>query len=383
MNLSILTNYVQQNGNQSTFLRTDAHIRPRCEDAEMSTVPSALSQITVAPPSLHSGLIAREVVAQYGLSGTYTPLISERDQNFCMTTAGGVRFVVKIVSAAEKPVGTDFQIAVLLHLEKAGVAGVPRIVRTKAGEEYGCIDCDGVNYRLRIVTFLDGTVMRHGRIDPKLARDFGQHLAELDLALENFSHAGESPILFWDIQRAAELRVLVTHISDTSLRAKVDVILEKFESDVLPQLAQLRAQVIHNDANTENVLVDESGSVSGIIDFGDMLRAPLIVEVSTAASYLRSNKDDPAQLIADFVRGYHEKHPLENRELRLLFDLIRTRVATTITMLYWQLTAREEDDDYRQKALQVESGAAHFLQALNSLGRDAFLKRITRELTKD
>ncbi len=348
----------------------------------MSTAPSALSHIAETPPSLHLGLIAREVGAQYGLSGTYTPLISERDQNFCMTTAGGERFVVKIVSAVEKPVGTDFQIAVLLHLEKAGVAGVPRIVRTKAGEEYSCIDCDGVNYRLRIVTFLDGTVMQHGRIDPKLARDFGQRLAELDLALENFSHAGESPILFWDIQRAAELRVLVTHISDASLRANVDVILEKFESDVLPQLAQLRAQVIHNDANTENVLVDESGSVSGIIDFGDMLRAPLIVEVSTAASYLRSNKDDPAQLIADFVRGYYEKQPLENRELRLLFDLIRTRVATTITMLYWRLTAREEDDDYRQKALQFESGAARFLQALNSLGRDAFLQRITRELTK-
>ncbi len=99
MNLSILTNYVQQNGNQSTFLRTDAHIRPRCEDDEMSTAPSALSQITAAPPSLHSGLIAREVGTQYDLSGTYTPLISERDQNFCMTTAGGERFVVKIVSA--------------------------------------------------------------------------------------------------------------------------------------------------------------------------------------------------------------------------------------------------------------------------------------------
>ncbi len=73
----------------------------------MSTTPSALSQITVAPPSLHSGLIAREVGTQYVLSGTYTPLISERDQNFCMTTAGGERFVVKIVSAAEKPVAYD------------------------------------------------------------------------------------------------------------------------------------------------------------------------------------------------------------------------------------------------------------------------------------
>ena len=92
-----------------------------------------MSQIAVEPPSISIDDVAREVSAQFGLSGTFAPLVSEYDQNFCMTTAGGPRYVVKIVGSIEDPASTDFQIAALLHLEAAGLKQVPRIVRTRAG----------------------------------------------------------------------------------------------------------------------------------------------------------------------------------------------------------------------------------------------------------
>lgn len=320
------------------------------------------------------------MAAQFGLSGTYTSLVSERDLNFRMTTAAGERYVVKIVSSVEEPARTDFQIAGLLHLEAAGLAWVPRIVRTLAGEGYGCVDYDGADYRLRIVTYLEGTLLQHGGISPALARDFGQRLAELDLALKDFSHAGESQDLIWDMQRAADMRTLMRYIADEPLRASVDSILQTFESHVSPLLAQLRQQVIHNDANTENVLVDDSGTVSGTIDFSDMRRAPLIVEVAIAAAYLRPDSDDPTQLIAPFVGGFHAKCPLDDQQIDLLFDLVQTRVAMTIAMLFWRLDVRDADDRYRQKTLQVEGGAMRFLQALQSQGREVFLQRIRQEL---
>ncbi len=342
----------------------------------MPTALPALSQIAADPPAINQDVIAECVADQYGLSGAYAGLVSERDQNFRLTTASGERFVVKIVSSAEETATTDFQIAGLLHLEAAGLGAVPRIVRTKAGKDCGGIDCDGIGYRLRVVTYLDGDMLQHSEVNPKLARDFGKRLAELDLAFQDFSHAGEKRALLWDIQKAAELRALVMHISDASLRTEVDAVLERFDSRVLPQLADLRAQVIHNDANTENVLVDDSRSISGFIDFGDMLRAPLIVEVAVAAAYLRSDGEDPARLIAPFVRGYHEKCPLEDQEFSVLFDLVRTRVATTIVLLYWRLDARATNDRYRQKTLRVERGAMRFLQALNAQGEEAFLERV-------
>ena len=329
----------------------------------MRTASLELSQIAADPPAISQDVIAECVADQYGLSGTYAGLVSERDQNFRLTTASGERFVVKIVSSAEETATTDFQIAGLLHLEAAGLRGAPRIVRTKAGKDCGGIDYDGIGYRLRVVTYLDGDMLQHSEVDPELARDFGKRLAELDLAFKDFSHAGEKRALLWDIKKAGELRTLVTHISDASLRTKVDAVLERFESRVLPRLADLRAQVIHNDANTENVLVDDSGSMSGFIDFGDMLRAPLIAEVAVAAAYLRSDGEDPSRLIAPFVRGYHEICPLDDQEFSVLFDLVRTRVAMTIVVLYWRLDARAANDLYRQKTLRFERGAMSFLQA--------------------
>jgi len=346
----------------------------------MSGATTAMSQIAVEPPSIPVDVVAHEVSAQFGLSGTLAPLVSEYDQNFSMTTADGPRYVVKIVGTIEAPASTDFQIAALLHLEAAGLEHVPRIIRTRAGELFAYIECDGVNHRLRIVTYLDGTLLRQSGANPLLARDFGRQLAELDLALNDFSHAGEERPLIWDMQKAADLRALGVHISDASLRKQVDSVLRTLKSQVLPLLAGLRHQVIHNDANPENILVDRSGAVSGIIDFTDMIRAPLIVEVAVAAAYLRSDGADPVQLIAPFVSGYHEKCSLEDQEIGLLFDLVRTRLAMTISMLYWRLSARDADDPYRQKTLQGEGGATRFLQALNSLGKDAFLERVTQEL---
>jgi hypothetical protein len=63
-------------------------------------------------------------------------------------------------------------------------------------------------------------------------------------------------------------------------------------------------------------------------------------------------------------------------EAALLFDLVRARLATTVTLLYWRLRDRPADDDYRRKSLEVERTASRFLQALDGLGRREFNKEI-------
>ena len=65
---------------------------------------------------------------------------------------------------------------------------------------------------------------------------------------------------------------------------------------MLPRLAALRAQVIHNDYHLYNVLVapdDQARIVTGIIDFGDMVHAPLVGEVATAAAFHMAGSADP------------------------------------------------------------------------------------------
>ena len=66
--------------------------------------------------------------------GAPTPLPSERDQNFRLTTADDRRFVLKIANATEPPEILEFQNAALEHLasREPGLA-VPRVLRSVSG----------------------------------------------------------------------------------------------------------------------------------------------------------------------------------------------------------------------------------------------------------
>lgn len=343
----------------------------------MNSTTDTLKSIAAEPPRLETSHVASVVAEQFGLVGDYVSLVSERDQNFRLTTPTKERFVVKVTSLVEEPVVTDFQIAALIHLQESGIQGVPRIVRTTAGSDRGSIAIgNGREACLRVVTWLDGRMLVDSDVTPDVARSLGHRLAELDLAFRNFAHEGDRQVLLWDTQRAGELRSILVHVDDRVVREQLDAVLDAFDRSVKPALNSLPTQVIHNDGHAENILLDANNEVCGIIDFGDMLRAPRIIEVSTAAAYLRTDAPDPLELIAPFVSAYHSRNPISAVEVDLLFDLIRTRQAMTLILFYWRLMARDENDSYRQKLLETENETFDFLRHVSNLGRTVFRDRM-------
>ena len=148
---------------------------------------------------------------------------------------------------------------------------------------------------------------------------------------------------------------------------------------MLPALPQLRRQVIHSDLHADNVLAD-GGRISGIIDFGDMLDAPLVVEVAVAAAYLRptTEQSDVLALVGPFVAGYHSVLPGDERER--LFDMIRARLVATISIMSWRSATRGDNDEYSSQNLNGESDAREFLMRLNATGRDGFLAQLKKHL---
>ena len=341
----------------------------------MKPESAALAAITEDAPDLPVKAVAQAVEAQFDLAGEYAPLVSERDQNFLLGVAGGDRFVVKVTSALEDPIATDFQIGALLHLERTGVLNVPRVIHTTSGESSGEIERDGASHRLRVVSWVSGTPLESCELEVQCVADFGTALADLDRALAGYSHPGETPKLLWDLQRVPELRNLLDFIDTSSVRDSVVQAIDDYEANVLPAHGELRSQVIHSDANPGNVLLAKDGI--GLIDFGDILKAPLVFDVAIAISYLRSFDADPMRFIVPFVDAYHATAPRASLEADLLFDLIRARLATTITLLYWRLGSRAQSDPYRQKALSLESGAAKFLELLDTLGSRQFREKLS------
>lgn len=328
--------------------------------------------LVAEPPQFTDDYVRRLLAERWGINGSIRSLLSERDQNFKVTDEVGAAYVLKIANPCEKRLVTDFQVKALQHIEQRDpTIRVPRVHLTRDGESGFEIHQDGKVYFVRLVSYLEGQPFEKVAISDTYRFNLGAHLAALGIALRDFSHAGSSHALLWDMTHALELRSLLRHITDPAVKAEVSAVLDVFASDIEPMLPQLRSQVIHNDLNPANALVDTANpdEVAGIIDFGDMVDSPLVFDVAVAAAYHRSFGKAPLELLCHFVRGYHSVCPLEERELEILFDLLKTRLGMTVAILHWRASRKGPDDPYLGAALEGESNAASFLMHLRDVSR--------------
>ena len=337
-------------------------------------------------PHLGDGEVLELVRQHYGLEVELKSLLSERDQNFRLRCDDVRQFVLKIANAAEEPLATDFQIQALLYLESHLVNHdcpiiVPRILRTVDDRTQLIVVSGGEQHVTRVVTYVAGIPLGDALPSQLLCRRTGVYLAYLGQALHGFDHPGSDHGLLWDMQQALALRKILEHITDNDLRRRAAQTLDDFEAHALPQFADLRSQVIHSDLNPENLLIDpgDCDNVAGVIDFGDMLRAPLIVDVAIGASYLRATEGNPLAEIAEFLVGYHSVTPLEIPEIDLLFDLIKTRLAASISILSWRASLRGADDPYLAGAAASVGNAAAFLEILLQLPRE-YAQQVFRQI---
>jgi len=349
-------------------------LRSWSEAKLLSKQASPLTVIACDPPAFSEADACRIAADYYGLTVEAKPLVSERDQNFRLQTAAGERFVLKIANAAEDPQATDFQVQALLHVQRQPPADLPlpAVVPTRDGRSLFTLHDNGQSHVTRLVTYLDGTPLDDVPLTAPLSRNLGIGLAELGLALAGFTHAGAaSQSLLWDMRQAAALREILEHIGDRDMRALVAACIDDFEERALPVYADLRSQVVHNDLNPANVLVESArpDHLAGIIDFGDMVYAPLAVDIAIGAAYLRELERNPLTWVAEFVGGYHSIKPLTRQEIDLLYDLVNTRLAATVAILHWRAAQRGTEDRYLQESAAGEADAARFLLRLRELPR--------------
>lgn len=311
----------------------------------------------------------------FGLTGGIAKLASERDANFHVAAEGGPGFVLKLSNAAEDPAITDFQTRALRHIEaRAPGLPVPLVHRSRAGaDQTRHRIAAGTQHVVRLLAYLPGEPQHRTPPSPAQAAALGRCLAAIGLALRDFRHPAADHDILWDLKRAARLRALLPCVAPAH-RALAGHALDRFEAEVLPRLAALRRQVVHNDLNPHNVLVDpaEPHRVVGVLDFGDMVDTHLVCDVAVAAAYQVGGPDMPGQ-IASFVGAYHAVSRLTPEEIDVLPDLIALRQAMTLLIAGWRAELYPENRDY---ILRNAPRAAAALDRFGAVGRPAILARL-------
>jgi 4-aminobutyrate aminotransferase-like enzyme/Ser/Thr protein kinase RdoA (MazF antagonist) len=311
--------------------------------------------------------IARDL---YGLAVSVSALPGERDSNFRLRTAEAPaaaprEFVLKIGLGKDAD-STDCLVRVLDHLaEQDPALPVPRLLPTQQGEAVGRVARDGIDYSTCLMSFLPGRLLAESSPSLGLLQNMGATLARIDRALQGFFHPSLSRRLAWDVRRLPDLVEFSSYVESAPLRAGVERVADAFRA-CLPRLRGLRSQAIHGDCHAANLLVaDDGSSICGILDFGDMIHAPLILEPAVAMSELLTEALAPLSSTGAVLHGYVQGQTLHANEIELLYDIVTARHAVTLLVHAWR---RHHDLDGARVLDQAAVNSARSLAELLDAG---------------
>ncbi|WP_421695583.1 aminotransferase class III-fold pyridoxal phosphate-dependent enzyme [Aestuariivirga sp.] len=285
---------------------------------------------SLTPPALPLEVLQSFAASTYGLAGVWTKLEGERDQNYKVTAADGSGAVFKLCQPVEGEAILVCQAEALEHIAAVDPSfPVPRLVRTRDGDLLGWLFHGGVSYPVTVLSWLDGAVLGDGRLSPQRLYELGRALARLGRALRGLINgAPAARDLVWDTRHVLRLAPQVSNLAENDRGIAADI-LARHARVTEPALRAMRSQIIHGDVHPYNVLVNDAGVLSGVIDFGDIVHGPLVLDLANAAGDFLSPAGDAADTIFQLTRGYASLTPLEETEADILVDLIEVRLLLT------------------------------------------------------
>jgi 4-aminobutyrate aminotransferase-like enzyme/Ser/Thr protein kinase RdoA (MazF antagonist) len=292
----------------------------------------------------------------FGIQGTAQSLPGEIDMNFKILVPDGNAYVLKVSRPETTVEYLQFQQELLKHLETCDTElEHPRAIADRDGLLVSPYEINSGVRHVRMLSWVPGRM--YSQVNPQtdsLRQSLGRVCGRITAALKDFEHKEGFRRLDWDIAQG-EWTVRHLELFPFTQSKTIRYFLERFESH-RQSYALLRKSMVHNDANDNNILVSENladPSVVTTIDFGDTIYTQIINDLAVACAYAAMNLNDPLQGILPVIRGYHESFPLQERELKYLYDCIAMRLIISVTKS--ALNRLEEPDN---KYLQISDGQA-------------------------
>ncbi|TVU62014.1 phosphotransferase [Paenarthrobacter nitroguajacolicus] len=287
----------------------------------------------------------------YGLTGKLTRIPTEKDETFRLQE-GNNTYLVKLSSPDEDPLIVHFQTACMEHLERASPElPVQRLVKSRRGDpEVLLPSVNGPHDQvLRVMRFMPGNLLGNHTPTGGQLRSYGSSLARLGLALQDFEHSHDDRLLMWDLKHFHRMRPLLEFVHDKDKRSVAEDVFDQFDEKVVPLLGSLTTQVIHGDFSPFNVLVDPQvpDYVTGIIDFGDAVRTPVIFDLSVAmANQLGTEPHSPWERALHVMDGFRSIRSLPIQEWEALTASASARLLLRALITQWRASQLPQRRDY-------------------------------------
>ena len=196
--------------------------------------------LTANAPAFSLTAVQAIASLHFGRHGKLTPLYSERDQNSLLCETDGTAWVIKIANVAEDPANIGTQIAALAHIATVDPAlPVPQLRLAVQGD--GKVQVAG--HWVYVLSYLPGNLATASPRNPASLQLIGGTLARLGRALHGFfDPVTETRELLWDMRLVQGLAPAANALPLVE-QARMGEVLTRFQADVIPRLASLRAQV--------------------------------------------------------------------------------------------------------------------------------------------
>jgi hydroxylysine kinase len=314
----------------------------------------AESGLTSRHTPLSGEIVLSALRDHYGLDGTLHPIDTEKDSTFRLRRSdpSASDMLVKVSPPDEPLQVVRCQTDVIDWMQQvAPDIPVQTVQRTLRGQNHHVMHDESGQLLgvLRVLEFIPGTMLGDAEATPEQLRKVGAMLARVDLALQDFDHPGIERPLVWDIGRFMLLEPLLEYEPSAERRRMAEQAFDLYRTELEPVRAQLRSQVIHGDFSAFNAVVDpeDEAFVTGVIDFGDVQRGPVIFDPAVLfANHLRPAPDHPWQTARDMLTGYLDVHPLDDEEIRLLAIASLARVVLRALVTNWRTVQVPERAEY-------------------------------------
>lgn len=319
------------------------------------------------PPSFSLEEAAAISERIFGLTGSASPLDSERDQNFRVVSREGQSFLLKVSNPADDSGALEMQTQALLHITRqAPDLPVMRPLPALDGRYHAELEgASGHKHLVRLFTFVAGRTVDSVELGPEGLRGFGAMVARMGLGLRGFFHPAGGYRILWDLKNTPDLRPLLDTLPNGDRRVVAERVLDRFDERVAARLPGLRAQIIHNDLTLDNILLDDDHRVTGIVDFGDLTHTALLCDLAIALVSLMWGRPDPLEAAEIAIAGYASIVSLESREADLLGDLVAARLVALAAIAGRRVRRYPENERYIMANIEL---AWDLLDHLDALG---------------